>query len=328
MLSIPYSRYIVYPVTWYSFLIVLGAALAILLAVKEEKRAGLPKDTVIDLALWVLPIGIIGARVYYVVFSWDQFRNDPLSVFRIWEGGIAIYGAVIAGVIVVVLFCRNRKIPAMKVLDLLVPGLALAQAIGRWGNYFNMEAYGPQVTDPALCFFPLAVQIPAGDGMQWHLATFFYESVWDLGVFVFLIICRRGRFREQGDAFRFYLLLYSAGRQIIEELRTDSLYAGSSVRVSQLLSAILCLYVLIHIYRCACVHGGMRPVIRAALFIPAMLFSIAALCCAASPALLSGLATGNRILLYSACSLAVILCSMILFFSTDHPEGCHADNSL
>ena len=98
-------------VPWYSFLIVLGAALAIFLAVREEKRSDLPKDTVIDLALWLLPAGILGARLYYVVFSWDQFHDDPVSALYIWEGGIAIFGAVIAGFLVVVLFCRRRRLP-------------------------------------------------------------------------------------------------------------------------------------------------------------------------------------------------------------------------
>ena len=99
MLSVPYSRYIFDPVPWYSFLIVLGVALAVILACREERRVGLPKDTMIDLTLWLLPFGIIGARLYYVLFSWDQFRSDLLSMFRVWEGGIAIYGAVIAGIV-------------------------------------------------------------------------------------------------------------------------------------------------------------------------------------------------------------------------------------
>ena len=176
MSSIPYSRYLVGSIPWYSILIVTGVVLAIALACHEERRAGLPRDTVIDLALWLLPFGIAGARIYYVVFSWDSFRNDLLSVFRIWEGGLAIYGGIIAGVIVLLVFCRVRKMRPLPLCDIIVPGLALAQCIGRWGNWFNMEAYGFTVTDPRLCFFPFAVQIPA-DGYAWHLATFFYESL-------------------------------------------------------------------------------------------------------------------------------------------------------
>ena len=110
MLSIPYSRYIVYPIPWYSFLIVLGAALAVILASREERRVGLPKDTIIDLTLRLLPIGILGARLYYVIFSFDQFRSDLFSIFRIWEGGLAIYGGVIAGIITILVFARRRRL--------------------------------------------------------------------------------------------------------------------------------------------------------------------------------------------------------------------------
>ena len=141
MFSIPYSRYLFYPVTWYSVLIVTGAALALFLACKEEKRSGLPKDTVLDLALWLIPGGIIGARLYYVVFSFGQFRNDLLSVFRIWEGGLAIYGGIIAGLLVLFIFCRYRKLSFLLLCDMIAPGLALAQCIGRWGNWFNTEAF-------------------------------------------------------------------------------------------------------------------------------------------------------------------------------------------
>lgn len=244
MSSIPYSRYIFGTIPWYSFLIVTGVVIALILACREESRAGLPKDTVIDLALWLIPFGIIGARIYYVVFSWEQFRGDFLSVFRIWEGGIAIYGGIIAGLIVLLLFCRKRNISALALCDIIAPGLVLAQAIGRWGNWFNIEAYGLQVTDPALCFFPFALQVPA-EGNAWHLATFFYESLWNICIFVFLIIFRRKRLRARGDVFCFYLLLYASGRLVIEELRLDSLYAASSVRVSQLLSVLICLFVIL-----------------------------------------------------------------------------------
>ena len=239
MSSVPYSRYLVYPVTWYSFLIVAGAGLAIYLACNEERRQGLPKDTIIDLALLILPCGIIGARIYYVVFSWDQFSEDLFSIFRIWEGGLAVYGGIIFGFIALYVFCRKRRLPVLTLCDLIAPGLVLAQGIGRWGNWFNMEAFGPVVTDRELCFFPIAVQIPA-DGYHWHLATFFYESIWDFSVFLFLVLSRRKLLRKKGDVFLFYLFLYAAGRLVIEELRTDSLYTVSSVRVSQMLSALFC----------------------------------------------------------------------------------------
>ena len=132
----------------------------------------------------------MGARIYYVIFSWDQFRDDFLSVFRIWEGGIAIYGAVIAGFTAAAVFSVRRKISVWTLCDLAAPGLVLAQAIGRWGNYFNQEAYGLALKKASLCFFPFAVQIQGTAGPEWHMATFFYESCWNLCVFVFLMTAR------------------------------------------------------------------------------------------------------------------------------------------
>lgn len=247
MLSVPYSRYVIYPIPWYSFLIVIGASAAIFLASREAVRKGLSSDVIVDLALWILPAGIIGARLYYVIFSWHQFRNDLVSILRIWEGGLAIYGGIIAGFIALLFFARKKSVSPLILCDILVPGLALAQSIGRWGNYFNIEAYGPAVSNESLRFFPLAVQVPA-DHNTWHLATFFYESFWDLSVFI-LLMCFRKRFlRKKGDVFFSYLLLYGSGRLVIEELRTDSLYAASGVRVSQLISLILCLSVMIYYF--------------------------------------------------------------------------------
>ena len=244
MNSVPYSRYLIYPVPWYSFLIVAGIVLAVIMACRQEKKLGMPQDTMIDLSLWLLPCGIIGARLYYVVFSWDQFHDDLWSVFRIWEGGIAIYGGIIGGFFALLFFCRRRNLSPMQVCDVIAPGLALAQSIGRWGNWFNIEAYGLRVTRTYLCFFPLAVQVPS-DGMAWHLASFFYESIWDFSVFLFLVYMRKKKLNQKGDVFYFYLFLYAAGRLIIEETRLDSLYLSSSVRISQLISIILCILVII-----------------------------------------------------------------------------------
>ena len=245
MLSVPYSRKLFGFLPWYSFLIVLGAALAISLAVREEKRTALKKDTVLDFVLWALPCGIVGARIYYVIFSWSDFSGDLLSVFKIWEGGIAIYGAVIAGLLTAYLFSRKRSISFFTLCDLIAPGLVLAQAIGRWGNYFNQECYGLPIQNPSLCFFPFGVQIQSGDGLQWHMATFFYESVWNFFVFLYLMIARRKWFKYNGDVICFYAFLYACGRLIIEDFRMDSLYASSTVRVSQLLSVMICMLILI-----------------------------------------------------------------------------------
>lgn len=324
MSSIPYSRYLLYPVPWYSVLIVAGVVLAVLLACREEKRSGLPKDTFIDLALWLLPFGIIGARIYYVVFSWPQFRDDIVSVFRIWEGGIAIYGGVIAGLIVLLIFARKRKLSPLLLCDAIAPGLALAQGIGRWGNWFNIEAYGLDVTGTSLCFFPMAVQVPS-DGYAWHMATFFYESVWDLSVFLFLILARRKFLRKTGDVFFFYVLLYAAGRLVIEELRMDSLYAAaSSVRVSQLFSVLLCAGVLLRYVTDVRRAGSLSRPLALYLALPAAAFLLA-LAYALFPGLFSAWSAVRVIVFLSACALLMIL-SLFLVYHAVPREVRHADN--
>ena len=269
-MSVPSSRLFLGLIPWYGVLIVLGAGLAILLAERESKRLAFPPDTIVDLALRILPIGILGARIYYVVFSWPSFRSDPLSVLYLWEGGLAIYGGLIAGFMTVVIFAHRRKLSLLGLLDVLVPGVALAQAIGRWGNYFNQEAYGVPLPDSSpFSFFPLAVQIQENGVLVWHAAAFFLESCWDFLIFCFLMTARRKLFRKRGDVFLFYLLLYAAGRLVIENLRMDSLYLGSEVRISQLFSVLLeACVILIFLRR--------RRKAAGSLSVPLML-----LCCAA-----------------------------------------------
>ena len=243
MPAMPSTRYIFGALPWYSVLIVLGICAALLLSSREEKRLHLPKDTVIDLALWVVPMGIAGARLYYVAFAWDTFASNPISVLYLWQGGLAIYGGILGGALGVLLFSRRRHIRLSVLTDMIVPGLALAQAIGRWGNYFNMEAYGLEVTNPAWQFFPFAVLIPGRNGNVWHMATFFYESLWDFAAFAALWLTRK-RMKRPGDATLWYFALYGGGRLMIEGLRLDSLMAGGgSVRISQWLSVLMCLAV-------------------------------------------------------------------------------------
>lgn len=238
--AVPYSRTIIGGLPWYSALMVLGIFIAYLLGAREEKRLKLPKDTMIDVTLVAVPFGIIGARLYYVLFSLDQFRDNPISILYIWEGGIAIYGAVIGGTIAVWVYARRKKISLASILDMLAPGLILAQAIGRWGNYFNQEAFGPLVTNPKLQFYPFAVLITQGEAASWHMATFFYESMWNVGVFLLLWLILRKKRRREGDTFLWYMVLYSGGRFWIEGLRTDSLMLGG-LRFSQALSLIMLL---------------------------------------------------------------------------------------
>ena len=240
-MSIPYSRYIIGNLPWYGVLIASGVIVALLLCSHEEKRRGLQPDTIIDLAFWAIPLALVGARVYYVTFNWQVFADDPLSVLCIWEGGIAIYGAIIGGLVGVLIFAKRRKLNPFTLTDIIVPGLALAQGIGRWGNYFNMEAYGREITNPTWQFFPIAVQIPSNNGYTWHMATFFYESCWDFAVFFLLWFMIRIRAEKPGTTTLWYLLLYGIGRFFIEGLRTDSLMSGS-IRISQLLSLALVIF--------------------------------------------------------------------------------------
>lgn len=265
MPATPESRYIVGTLPWYSVLIVAGICAALFVASREEKRLGLPKDTTVDLALWAIPFGIAGARLYYVAFAWDVFRSDPVSILKIWQGGLAIYGGIIGGFLAGALFCHRRHLPLTKVMDMVAPALPLAQAIGRWGNYFNMEAYGAPIANPAWQFFPVGVLIPSAAGGTWHMATFFYESVWDLAVFLILMATRR-RMRRSGDVFLWYAALYGAGRYVIEGFREDSLMLGS-LRVSQLLSLGLCLAAFVILaLRAIRLHHG-RSVLAAVILV-------------------------------------------------------------
>ncbi len=240
----PASRYIFGTIPFYSVLMVTGIIVAIIHCLREEKRLGLKKDTIVDLALLTVPAGIIGARLYYVAFAWDVFASDWTKIFRIWEGGLAIYGAVIGGFIAVLLFSIKRKISVFTLTDIIAPGLILAQAIGRWGNYFNMEAYGEVITDPAWQFFPFGVLISTPLGDMWHQATFFYESFWNFLTFLALYRLRLHR-KKTGDLTCWYFLLYGAGRFVIEGLRTDSLMSGT-LRISQVLSLVMCGVVVIY----------------------------------------------------------------------------------
>ncbi|MBR5108772.1 MAG: prolipoprotein diacylglyceryl transferase [Clostridia bacterium] len=218
----------------YGLLIAAAMAVSVWLCTKREKELGLQKDLTYDLALWVIPAGVAGARLYYVAFRWEMYRANPLSILYVWEGGLAIYGGVIGGALAVLAYSSIKKVPFGKLADMIAPGLLLSQAIGRWGNFFNGEAYGRLIVNPALQWFPIAVFVEN----EWHMATFFYESAWDLLGF-WLLWLNRKKTKAHGDLFLLYLCWYGLGRAVIEGLRTDSLMLGP-VRVSQALSAALC----------------------------------------------------------------------------------------
>ena len=240
-LAIPYSRYIIGSLPWYSVLMVSAILIAYLLGTREEKRLGLPQDSMLDMVLVAIPSGIVGARLYFVLMSLDQFIANPISTLYIWEGGIAIYGSLLGGALGVWIMCRVRNRSFASLMDITAPGLALAQAIGRWGNYFNREAYGPVIHNVNWQFFPAGVLIAEGNAQVWHVATFFYESMWNLAVFVTLWLIRK-HVHKRGDLFLWYMVLYGSGRYLVEQLRTDSLYMFG-FRASQYLSLLLILAV-------------------------------------------------------------------------------------
>ena len=234
-----------YEVRWYGILIALGVLLAVLLADRRERRLGLKPDTALNIALIAVPVAILCARAYYVIFSWGYYAAHPSDILNIRQGGMAIYGGVIGGVLAGYVYCRASHTNFAAGLDLAAPSIALGQAIGRWGNFLNQEAYGRAVMNPKLRFFPMAVEI----GGSWHWATFFYESLWCALIVIFLLAMeRKGFFRRRGDIFGWYLFLYGLERALVEGLRTDSLYLGS-LRVSQLLSLAALLLLMLALSR-------------------------------------------------------------------------------
>lgn len=239
-------------VYWYGVLMALGILIGVWLTLKEGKRKKLTEDDILDMCLVIIPSGVVGARLYYVIFEWASYASNPIRALYIWEGGLAIYGAVIGGLIGMFIYSRVKKIRFLKLADCIAPGLVLAQAIGRWGNFFNQEAFGLPINNGELMWFPFAVYIEGYHTFNgqpcsnpYHMATFFYESVWCLIVFIILWSCRR-KFKHDGDAILSYAALYGLERMFVERLRGDSLYIikpggsiAAGVRVSEMLSFIL-----------------------------------------------------------------------------------------
>ncbi|WP_071131148.1 prolipoprotein diacylglyceryl transferase [Enterococcus timonensis] len=229
-------------IRWYAIIIVAGIALAIYLSSREAVKVGLREDDVVDFMLWGLPISIIGARLYYVLFELPYYIKNPGEIFAIWNGGLAIYGALIAGGLTLFFFCRHNFINFWTFLDITGPSIILAQAIGRWGNFMNHEAFGPDTTRNFLEKLHLPNFIIDNmyiDGI-YRTPTFLYESVWNVLGFIVLVLLRRKKnFFKQGEIFAGYVIWYSFGRFFIEGLRTDSLYMFGTIRVSQFLSALL-----------------------------------------------------------------------------------------
>ena len=261
------------PVYWYGILIAAALLAGTLLVMAREKRFGLQKDDSLNFVLWAAPVAIVCARLYYVAFSWDAYKDDLTKVFALREGGLAIYGAVLGGLLTAVVFAKKKRIPLGSLCDLCAPALVLGQAIGRWGNFFNQEAFGRAITDPSLQFFPMGVYIEALG--EWHWAAFFYESCWCALIFLFLMWGEHRRcFRRAGDEFMAYAVLYAAERCVVEGLRTDSLML-MGVRVSQLLSlGAMLLFAVVLLARGP--KKGLKWFIPLLLSLGALLFAVRA----------------------------------------------------
>ncbi|MBC3889106.1 prolipoprotein diacylglyceryl transferase [Acetobacterium paludosum] len=220
-------------VHWYGILIASALLIGLLIAIKRAPKYGIDPDTILDFFLFMTPAIVIGARLYYVVFNYAYYVDHPGEIIATWDGGLAIHGGIIAGVIVAIILCRVKKIRFMTFADAVIVGLPLGQAIGRWGNFFNQEAYGTQTN------LPWAITVnDAALGMIRVHPTFLYESIWDLLVFGCLFFYERKLKKADGELLFVYLGLYSIGRFFIEGLRTDSLmFLG--LRTAQLISLLL-----------------------------------------------------------------------------------------
>ena len=221
-------------VHYYGILIALGLILAVVYAWKRSKEFGIKADDLTDGVLWVVPFAVICARLYYCAFKWEDYATDPLRILYIWKGGLAIYGGVIGAVIGVTVFAKIKKIKLPALLDLVALGFLIGQCIGRWGNFFNREAFGSE-TD---WFLRMGLLNTVTGEVEYHHPTFLYESVWNLIGFVILHFASKNR-KYDGQIALGYVAWYGFGRTVIEALRTDSLYWGD-FRVSQLLAAASC----------------------------------------------------------------------------------------
>ena len=230
------------PIRWYGFLIASAVLIGVTLSTYLAKRRGVNPDLISDLAIWLVVAAIPCARLYYVAFEWDKYKDNPAELFAIWHGGIAIHGAILGGIIAALIFARLNKVPFWQLADLVAPSLILGQAIGRWGNFFNSEAFGRPTDLPWKLYIP-PTQRPLGyTQYEYFHPTFLYESLWNLSVFALLMFLffrgLKGKpSLKLGTIFLVYWIGYSLGRFWIEGLRMDSLMLGP-LRIAQIVSLV------------------------------------------------------------------------------------------
>jgi phosphatidylglycerol---prolipoprotein diacylglyceryl transferase len=229
------------PIRWYGLLIASAVLIGASLSTYLAKRRGVDPDLLSDLAIWLVVAAIPCARLYYVAFQWENYANRPAEIFAIWHGGIAIHGALLGGILATVIFSRLKNVSFLALTDLVAPSVILGQAIGRWGNFFNSEAFGAPTDLPWKLYIAPPQRPPGYEQFSYFHPTFLYESVWNLGVFAILMTLffwglRSGRLKT-GTLFFTYLLAYSLGRVWIEGLRMDSLMLGP-LRMAQGISLV------------------------------------------------------------------------------------------
>jgi phosphatidylglycerol:prolipoprotein diacylglycerol transferase len=226
-------------IRWYGLLIATGVLLGTTLAHREAIRRGIDPDRLLNAIVVAVLVALLGARLYYVLFNWDYYAANPAKILAVWEGGLAIHGGLIAGLLATILYCRHAQLSLPLTLDIMAPCVAIGQAIGRWGNFFNQEAFGVQTNLPWRLYIDPAHRPPPLAAFEYFHPTFLYESLWNLLVFGLLWFGLRKRLQERRGALTLcYLGLYSIGRFFVEGLRIDSLMLGS-FRAAQVVSLLL-----------------------------------------------------------------------------------------
>lgn len=234
---------------WYSVIICFAILVAGSLSLKESKKWKIPEDFMINLFFFIIPISMIGARLYFVMFHWDYYGNHLIDIFKVWEGGLAIHGAILSGLLFVIFYSKKYNVNTRRLLDIIVVSLLLGQAIGRWGNFFNGEAHGPITSLESLNWLPsFIVEGMHIDGIYYQ-PTFLYESIWCLLGFFLIIVIRKYPYLKVGQLTGFYMIWYSIGRFFIEGLRTDSLMLGS-LKIAQIVSIVMIVIGILMILLC------------------------------------------------------------------------------
>lgn len=230
-------------IKWYSALILVACFVVLILTQREAERFGVQREFIFNALFWALIAGIIGARLYYVLFNLDTYLKDPIEILKIWHGGLAIHGGLICGLLAIIFYCKRYKVRLVRIIDFLVVPLLLGQAIGRWGNFFNQEAHGIATSEIYLQKLMIPDFIIEGmkiDGVV-YTPTFLYESIVCLIAFIILLFVRRGKYTKVGTMTASYLLIYGVLRFFIETSRTDALMLGN-IKVAQIVSVIMVIF--------------------------------------------------------------------------------------